>query len=65
MCVQGVTGDPAEHILELCSISVNKNTVPAEHNPRHPSGLRLGEGRRGGEGGGGGEGRLLGFPGAY
>ena len=36
----------AEHILELVSISVNKNTVPGEYAALNPSGLRIGMWRR-------------------
>ncbi|XP_071788171.1 serine hydroxymethyltransferase, mitochondrial-like [Asterias amurensis] len=39
---KGVDGAQAEHILELCAISVNKNTCPGDRSALHPSGLRLG-----------------------
>lgn len=39
---KNVDGSLAEHILELVSISVNKNTVPGDHSAFHPSGLRIG-----------------------
>ncbi len=40
---QSVDGSLAEHILELISISVNKNTVPGDTGSAlHPSGLRIG-----------------------
>ncbi|XP_038044129.1 serine hydroxymethyltransferase, mitochondrial-like [Patiria miniata] len=39
---KGVDGAQAEHILELCAISVNKNTCPGDKSALHPSGLRLG-----------------------
>nr|XP_049699875.1 serine hydroxymethyltransferase isoform X2 [Helicoverpa armigera] len=38
----GLTGAPAERILELCSIACNKNTVPGDKSALHPSGIRLG-----------------------
>lgn len=37
-----VEGAFAERILELVSISVNKNTVPGEYSALNPSGLRIG-----------------------
>lgn len=39
----GLTGAPAERILELCSIACNKNTVPGDKSALHPSGIRLGK----------------------
>ena len=33
----------AEYLLELVSISVNKNTVPGEYEAFNPSGLRIGK----------------------
>ncbi|XP_064397822.1 serine hydroxymethyltransferase, mitochondrial-like isoform X2 [Halichondria panicea] len=40
---KSVDGSLAEHILELISISVNKNTVPGDTGSAlHPSGLRIG-----------------------
>jgi len=33
----------AEYLLELISISVNKNTVPGEYEAFNPSGLRIGK----------------------
>ncbi|XP_022082391.1 serine hydroxymethyltransferase, mitochondrial-like [Acanthaster planci] len=39
---KGIDGAKAEHILELCAISVNKNTCPGDKSALHPSGLRLG-----------------------
>ena len=42
--MQHLDGALGEHVLELMSISVNKNTVPGDHSALHPSGLRLGEG---------------------
>ncbi|CAH0579353.1 unnamed protein product [Chrysodeixis includens] len=38
----GLTGAPAERILELCSIACNKNTVPGDKSALNPSGIRLG-----------------------
>ncbi len=43
VCIQNVNGAFAEYILELVSISVNKNTVPGEYEALNPSGLRIGE----------------------
>lgn len=37
-----MAGAHAERILELVSISVNKNTVPGEYSAQNPSGLRIG-----------------------
>lgn len=39
----GLTGAPAERVLELCSIACNKNTVPGDKSALNPSGIRLGE----------------------
>ena len=39
---QNMDGSTTEHVLELVSISVNKNTVPGDLSPFNPSGLRLG-----------------------
>ncbi|KAL0893198.1 hypothetical protein ABMA27_014812 [Loxostege sticticalis] len=38
----GLTGAPAERVLELCSIACNKNTVPGDKSALNPSGIRLG-----------------------
>lgn len=38
----GLTGAPAERVMELCSIACNKNTVPGDKSALHPSGIRLG-----------------------
>jgi len=38
----GLTGSKGQHILEMVSISVNKNTVPGDKSAFNPSGLRLG-----------------------
>lgn len=40
--LQSMDGALAERVLELVSISVNKNTVPGDVSALHPSGLRLG-----------------------
>jgi glycine hydroxymethyltransferase len=39
---QGITGSKFEKILELCNISVNKNTVPGDVSALNPSGIRIG-----------------------
>ncbi|XP_002740742.1 serine hydroxymethyltransferase, mitochondrial-like [Saccoglossus kowalevskii] len=38
----GVDGARAERVLELCSITVNKNTTPGDKSALNPGGLRLG-----------------------
>ncbi|XP_063825077.1 serine hydroxymethyltransferase [Ostrinia nubilalis] len=38
----GLTGAPAERVLELCSVACNKNTVPGDRSALNPSGIRLG-----------------------
>ncbi|KOB68756.1 Serine hydroxymethyltransferase [Operophtera brumata] len=38
---KGLTGAPAERVLELCSIACNKNTVPGDKSALNPSGIRL------------------------
>lgn len=49
MCV-GVgmdgAGSKVDRVLELASITANKNTVPGDRNAMNPSGLRLGKFRR-------------------
>ena len=49
MCV-GVgmdgAGSKVDRVLELASITANKNTVPGDRNAMNPSGLRLGKLRR-------------------
>ena len=40
---QGLDGDRAERVLELCGITVNKNTCPGDKSALHPGGLRLGQ----------------------
>ena len=42
MCPQGIDGAIVEHLLELVSISVNKNTCPGDKNALTPGGIRLG-----------------------
>ncbi len=37
-----LTGEIASRILDLCGITVNKNTIYGDENPAHPSGLRFG-----------------------
>eukprot|EP01089_Gocevia_fonbrunei_P022409 TRINITY_DN905_c0_g4_i1.p1 TRINITY_DN905_c0_g4~~TRINITY_DN905_c0_g4_i1.p1 ORF type:complete len:482 (+),score=96.13 TRINITY_DN905_c0_g4_i1:37-1482(+) len=39
---QGLDGARAEAVLELCDITVNKNTVPGDTKPLVPGGLRIG-----------------------
>lgn len=38
----GLTGAQFEHVAELCSISVNKNTIPGDVSALSPSGIRIG-----------------------
>lgn len=49
MCV-GVgmdgAGSKVDRVLELASITANKNTVPGDRNAMNPSGLRLGKLRK-------------------
>jgi len=35
-------GDIAANILDLCNITVNKNTIPGDEAAAHPTGIRLG-----------------------
>jgi glycine hydroxymethyltransferase len=37
-----LTGEIASRILDLCGIVVNKNSLPGDKNPVHPTGIRLG-----------------------
>lgn len=39
---QGIDGARAERVLELCSITLNKNTVPGDTKPLVPGGVRIG-----------------------
>jgi glycine hydroxymethyltransferase len=39
---KGLTGARFERLLEMCSISVNKNTVPKDTSALNPSGIRIG-----------------------
>jgi glycine hydroxymethyltransferase len=39
---QGLNGSRFEKVLELCNISVNKNTVPGDVSALNPSGIRIG-----------------------
>jgi len=39
---QGVDGARAELVMEVCGITVNKNTVPGDTKPLVPGGLRIG-----------------------
>lgn len=50
---KGIDGARAERVLELVSITANKNTCPGDKSALTPGGLRLGEGRAllGGRGG--------------
>lgn len=36
-------GSKVDRVLELSSITANKNTVPGDRNAMNPNGLRLGE----------------------
>lgn len=38
----GLTGAQFEHVAELCSVSVNKNTIPGDVSALSPSGIRIG-----------------------
>lgn len=38
----GLSGDVAANILDLCGITLNKNTLPGDANAARPSGLRIG-----------------------
>jgi glycine hydroxymethyltransferase len=38
----GLTGSQFEYVAELCSISVNKNTIPGDTSALSPSGIRIG-----------------------
>ena len=40
--LQGLDGERAERVLELCGVTVNKNTCPGDKSALHPGGLRLG-----------------------
>lgn len=40
----GIDGARAERVLELASITANKNTCPGDTSALTPGGLRLGEG---------------------
>ena len=40
--IQGLDGDSVEKVLELCSITVNKNTCPGDVSAVSPGGIRLG-----------------------
>ena len=42
---KGIDGARAERVLELVSITANKNTCPGDKSALTPGGLRLGEGR--------------------
>jgi len=39
---QGLTGSKLEKLFEICSISVNKNTIPGDASAISPGGVRLG-----------------------
>ncbi len=39
---RSVDGSRADKVLELCSITVNKNTVPGDTKPMVPGGIRIG-----------------------
>ena len=39
---KNLTGEVTSRILDLCRIVVNKNTLPGDANPVHPTGIRLG-----------------------
>lgn len=41
---KGIDGARAERVLELVSITANKNTCPGDRSALTPGGLRLGEG---------------------
>ena len=40
---RGIDGARAEYVLELCGITVNKNSCPGDNKPMRPGGLRLGK----------------------
>lgn len=42
---KGIDGARAERVLELVSITANKNTCPGDKSALTPGGLRLGEGQ--------------------
>lgn len=42
---KGIDGARAERVLELVSITANKNTCPGDRSALTPGGLRLGEGQ--------------------
>lgn len=39
---KGLDGERVEKVLELCNMTVNKNTCPGDKSALHPGGLRLG-----------------------
>lgn len=39
---QGIDGSKADRVLELCSITANKNTVPGDKSALRPGGIRIG-----------------------
>lgn len=39
---KNLTGEITSRILDLCGIVVNKNSLPGDANPVHPTGIRLG-----------------------
>ena len=40
---RGIDGARVEKVLEACSITVNKNSVPGDKSALNPGGLRLGQ----------------------
>ena len=38
----GLSGSKFEHLLELCNVSVNKNTIATDTSALNPSGIRIG-----------------------